>query len=115
MQFYHFEDGRLVKMHNEIHTLSDRLNTRGSSVFKKEEWVKSEELEMVYTLYVPGDDPYPDSIILDYGYAFAVEDASGAAPWTIMVRDNPVEYLEALRLMEPLFTRADFLSGSSES
>lgn len=110
MKVYHFlEDGLAEQMfENVIHhygSMDELLRAKG--------WQLSEDLEMVYTVWIPSENAETadrEGLFSDYAYVFQVEDVSSTMPWAVLIRNDPNEYMKFMRMVEPLFTRASFLS-----
>lgn len=110
MVFYHFENGKLVRVNPQLQKLADTVQYAGHSFFEKAGWDNVEDIDMVYTVFAPGAEAVPNDHLAEYAYAFLIDDVWLSSPWVIMVRDDPDEYLDVMRKVEPLFTRASFMS-----
>lgn len=102
MSVYHFEQGKLVKLADDIDELLGDDIDQG---YRSAGWSISEDVEGAYVLYAASGMKQKVSPLQQYAYAFMIEDFNGTLPWTIWVRDDLVEYLEVMRLIQPLIVR----------
>jgi hypothetical protein len=112
MKVYHFLDDGLAE-----HMFENFIRHYGSmdDLLKAKGWQLSEDLEMVYTAWVPSENAEQadrDGLFSEYAYVFQVEDISSTMPWAVLVRNDPNEYMKFMRMVEPLFSRAQYLSGA---
>lgn len=107
MSVYHLQDGKLVKLCEALEELIDDGQDEGQlCAFTKSGWQVTEEIEGVYTLYEPRLPSRTNSALRSYGYAFLIEGTQDEYPWTLLIASELGDYLEAMRLMQPLFTKA---------
>jgi hypothetical protein len=117
MKIYHFVGGDLVQVQGSLEKYIAHHGGFGE-MLKQLGWFESEDLEMVYTAWLPRNDAEVvdrEGVLEEYAYVFQVEDLSSSMPWVVLLRNNPVEYLSFMRMVEPLFTRASFLSGAPDA
>lgn len=114
MSVYHFEGNELVKVGGELQALLDEHSGAYEEVFEETEWYEFDDVEGVYVLYVPSGEAPSDSPLSGYAYALCIEDFMSAFPWVILIKDDPNEYLTAMKLVEPLFAKASYLKATAE-
>jgi hypothetical protein len=115
MSVYHFENNQLVKVEGEVQELLDKHDGSLEKLFNESGWYEHEEHEGVYTLYIPEGSMTVDNILYGYAYALWIEDFASSYPWVMLIGDDLNEYFAAMKLLEPLFTKATFLNGSLEA
>lgn len=108
MSVYHLQDGKLVKLCEEVIDLFDDTLERGD-LLEQAGWEEVDQIEGAYTLYAPRKPSRSNNALRSFAYFFRIEDANYEFPWVLLVRDDLGEYLEAMRLMQPLLSRALFL------
>lgn len=115
MSVYHFENGQLVKLHEDLSEIIDEdQEGNPDAAFARAGFMLAEEVEGAYVGYVTQGNRADNGPLAGYAYAFTVEDIGTTLPWTVLVRNDLSEYAAAMRLMEPLFSRLTFLEIESE-
>ncbi|CAM0557118.1 hypothetical protein EHLJMEHL_02206 [Vreelandella titanicae] len=109
MSIYHFENNQLVKVGGELQELLDEHSGAYEVLFQRADWYEFDDLDGIYVLYVPSSELTADNILYGYSYALCIEDFANAFPWVVLIGNDPNEYLAAMKLVEPLFTKASFL------
>lgn len=114
MSIYHFEQNQLVKEGGEIQALLDERSGAIEKLFSEAKWYEYDDVEGVYALYIPEQELTTDNAFYGYAYAMCIEDAKSTFPWIVLIRDDPSEYLAAMKMVEPLFTIASYHRTSPE-
>lgn len=109
MSIYHFEDNQLVKVGGEIQEQLDSHSGSYSHFFTEAKWYEHQDAEGIYVLYVPERKSTASDILYGYSYALCIEDLAGSFPWVLLIGNDPNEYFAAMKLIEPLFTKAAFI------
>lgn len=108
MSVYHLQDGKVVKLCEEVIDLFDDTLERGD-LLEQAGWEEVDQIEGAYTLYAPRKPSRLNNGLRSYAYFFRIEDACHEFPWVLLVKNDLGEYLEAMRLLQPLFARTHFL------
>ncbi len=108
MSVYHIQKGQLVKLCEEVIELLDDT-FEGGDVLEQAGWEEIEQVEGAYALYAPRKPSRLNTGLRSYAYFFHIESANSEFPWVLLVKDDLGEYLEAMRLMQPLITRSLYL------
>jgi|GEM_PF-6724736 len=106
MSVYHLQDGKLVKLCEEVIELFDSEPLERGDLLEQAGWEEIEQVEGAYALYAPCKPSRLNTGLRSYAYFFQIESANGDFPWVLLVKDDLGDYLEAMRLMQPLFTKA---------
>jgi len=114
MSVYHIMNGQLTKLCDDIRELADASLRNEADFWEMVGWAKTDEVDGAYVLYEPRSVASTDTALSMCSYAFQVEDGTGAYPWTVVIRDDLWEYLEVMRLLQPLFARTTFLELEAE-
>lgn len=115
MSVYHFENGQLAALGMNVEALipSDSSEQRA---WHRVGFDPVEDNEGAYALYqrfvAPSSD---DGVIACYEFAFTVEGGTDLVRWVLIVRNDLQEYLEAMRLLQPLLTRATYLEIEADN
>jgi len=109
MSVYHLENGQLAAVGMSIEELIPR-DISEQRAWHRVGFEPVEDNEGAYALYqrfvAPSSD---DGVIAGYEFAFTVEGGTDLVRWALLVRNDLQEYLEAMRLLQPLLTRATYL------
>lgn len=115
MSVYHFEKGELVKIFDDFwEALDEDREGNPDEAMARAGFNIREEIQGAYIGYVADGRRPLDHFLNGYGYAFTIETIGAALPWTLLVRDDLPEYLAAVKLLEPLFTRLTYHSVDGE-
>lgn len=109
MSVYHLQDGKLVKLCEEVIELFDSEPLERGNLLDQAGWEEVEQVDGVYVLYAPRKPSRFNTALRSYAYFFHIESVGSEYPWVLLVKDDLGEYLEAMRLMQPLFSRSLFL------
>ncbi|MGM0927547.1 MAG: hypothetical protein ACQEXC_14170 [Pseudomonadota bacterium] len=114
MSVYHIMNGQLTRLCEDIRELAEP-ELRGTDDFwEMVDWAQTDEVEGAYVLYEPRGVGSVSTALTWCAYAFQVEDGTGEFPWTVLIRDDLVEFLEMMRLLQPLFARTTYLELETE-
>lgn len=115
MSVYHFENGQLEALDMSIEALipSDSSEQRAWHRVGFDPVEDNEGAYALYQRFVPPSSD--DGVIAGYEFAFTVEGGNDLVRWVLLVRNDLQEYLEAMRLLQPLLTRVAYLEIEAEN